>query len=109
MLKLSVGRGQRCQKKNLVVGLGGRLGVVLGVGLVSGLVAGLDGGLGGGLVASVRLCLVGLSVVLGVVLVAGLVAGLLAAGAVHLLLESGLSVGGIETRNIPNQGIHRSA
>ena len=43
-------------------------------------------------------------------LVVGLVAGCLGlGGGLHLLLESGLSVGGIETRNIPNQGIHRSA
>ena len=37
----------------------------------------------------------------------GLVGGLV--GGLHLLLESGLSVGDIEIRDIPNQGIHRSA
>ena len=44
-------------------------------------------------------------------LLGGLVFGLLFAPlfGLHFLLKSGLFVGGIETRNTPNQGIHRSA
>ena len=70
----------------------GDLGFGLGFGLVSGLVSGLGGWLVFGLVNG---------------LVVGLVSWLVV-GLVFSLVK-GLSVGEIETRDIPNQGIHRSA
>jgi hypothetical protein len=63
------------------------------------LVGGLVGGLFLGLVAGL-----GFGPVYG--LVVGLVAGLV--DSLVVWLEEGLSVGEIETRNFPNQGIHRS-
>jgi hypothetical protein len=96
--------------------------LVLGLigGPVSGLVLGLLSGLvGGPLCRLADLLVLGIATVLCGALVMALVTGLIAAlaggviggviGGLHLLLKSGLTVGKIETRDGPNQGIHRSA
>jgi hypothetical protein len=100
----------------LKVGLAGGLAGGPVAGLVVGLAVGLVGGKAGGLVFGfvfwLALGLIGGasgSLMFGVAgaVICGLVGGLV--GGLYLLLESGLSVGYIETRDTPNQGIRRSA
>jgi hypothetical protein len=111
---------RRGTKSGLRSGVGVGLGLGLIGGAVSGLVLGLLSGLVGGpfwglgdlLVVGVATVLCGallLALIAGVImaLVGGVTGG--AIGGLQLLLTRGLTVGAIETRDAPNQGIHRSA
>jgi len=89
-------------RKDPVFGPGRRVVVGLVVGLFFGLAFSLVVGLVHGILdAGLIIALVVVGLVLGVAI------GL--AGVLHFLLENRLSVRSIDIRNIPNQGIHRSA